>query len=449
MKAFLIAIGVVFAAAGAMADCTAVSVPCQRILGDGDDAHRVVIAVAGEGYTAQQQAQFNDDVDFILTRGLFARDFFAEHKASFELYRLNIASQVSGIGSTAERNTAFGLTYNGSRDKCWFTKSLTTDDRVIQATAGLSPDLTIVIAKTADNDIGGVGCAYSHYVVVTRAASWSVAAHELGHGIGGLFDEYVMTAAAPPTTVNFANCSTNRDRTQIAWAGKITARDVPTPENPDDLTTIGAYPGCEGFAIGIFRPSQRCRMGTTHFARFCSVCLDAMKAAVAAREAGEPLPVPPGDPAPVPLLHVVVRLSKSAAAPLTILWRDHSASRRTAAVQPYTVRALFDGKNVDESPIVIEPFTSRGYSGLAHAVVSADSMIADLYLPITDVQLQEKGIELQLWRALSLTQDTDANRMMTTENTQRPAVKWKGKQMRSWGAAAFKKAYLDYQPSRK
>lgn len=449
MKAFIIAIGVTLAAASALADCTQVSVPCQQILGNSDDAHKIVIAVAGEGYTAQSsdQAQFNADVDFILTKGLFNRDFFAQHKSAFNVYRLNVPSQARGIAATA-RNTAFGLMYNGDHDQCWFTRGLNTDEKVVELTAGLNPDLTIIIAKTANNDVGGVGCAYSRYVVVTRAASWSVAAHELGHGIGGLFDEYVMSSSAFATTLNYANCTTSKDPSQIVWSGKITAPNVPTTEDPDDLGTIGAYPGCRGFASAIFRPSQRCRMGTTHFARFCSVCLDAMTAAVAAREAGESLPKPSGDVTalgPTPLLHVVVKLDSSSAGRVKVLWKAKSGAPRRGPPQPYSVRAIFDGRNVDERPVSIEPFTSRGYSGLAHAVVPADSMIADLYLPITEAQLEDKGIGIELWQATTLTQAPSSPGQRTAQPS---SVTWRGKKMKGWGALAFKQAYGDYQRQR-
>ena len=40
------------------------------------------------------------------------------------------------------------------------------------------------------NETRGGGCGGGGFQIVTRGSSWAVMAHEFGHGVGGLADEY-------------------------------------------------------------------------------------------------------------------------------------------------------------------------------------------------------------------------------------------------------------------
>ena len=129
----------------------------------------------------------------------------------------------------------------------------------------------------------GGGAIYNFYSVSSlHRMAESVLPHELGHGIGGLADEYIdedlsyadlhRTASEPlePNITNLVDFGSK-------WQSLLPeGTPVPTPDNNEVLRTengpLGVYEGAGYRVKGIYRPVQECRMRMNECEEFCPVC---------------------------------------------------------------------------------------------------------------------------------------------------------------------------------
>jgi len=277
---------------------------CTKIIDNGPDAVRKVIVVMGDGYTATEQMVYSKQVEGMLVEGMFGNDFFAEQQNAFNVYRLNLISTDWGLSedtydqngtpddpsddtliNSVTRDSALKYIFTGVWGRCW-----------LEHTNSGSTDLTeeAKLAALADNDL-----SYADYIVVilnhpgyggcnrgprdivqTQGVVWQVLAHEAGHGIGDLEDEYGNVAepwtGGPETT---RNCSTVLDRGNVLWNRYIDgATAVPTVfgAGMDSNRTVGMFEGCGTKQTGIWRPVDNCRM-RGNFPDFCPVCQNLMR----------------------------------------------------------------------------------------------------------------------------------------------------------------------------
>jgi hypothetical protein len=96
------------------------------------------IAVLGDGFTAAEQATYNQWVQTTLIDGVFGNDYFSEDASAYNIYRVNLESVDSGvstrtydehgtptdpsddtIASETIRDTALGMIFSGSWAHCW------------------------------------------------------------------------------------------------------------------------------------------------------------------------------------------------------------------------------------------------------------------------------------------------------------------------------------------
>ena len=54
-------------------------VPCRKIIDNGPDKDRIVLLIAGEGYTKDQSQLFKGDIDRLITQGILGHDFFKDN----------------------------------------------------------------------------------------------------------------------------------------------------------------------------------------------------------------------------------------------------------------------------------------------------------------------------------------------------------------------------------
>lgn len=103
----------------------------------------------------------------------------------------------------------------------------------------------------------------------------STLAHEIGHSIGKLGDEYFEYDGAPPYNGNeppFPNLTKSPDRATLKWGRFVRpSTDVPTA---DGIAGIGAFEGAYYRRHGVFRPAHSCLM--RRYGPFCRVCTDVM-----------------------------------------------------------------------------------------------------------------------------------------------------------------------------
>ncbi|WP_405003046.1 M64 family metallopeptidase [Kitasatospora purpeofusca] len=282
----------------------------------GPPGSKITLAVVGDGFGPQDQDAYNTAVDRLLTNGLFAQDFFGEHRSAFNLVRVNLVSLESGVGTKTydangtvvgqvDRDTALGAYYNGDWAHLWVEDGPSTADRLTSALSELVPERQLVLVVLNSPGFGGRGGNWR--ATVPLGIGWSTIAHEFGHAMGGLGDEYhERNETYGGTEPTAPNLTTNTDRATLKW-GWIVGAETPLPTGGDDCTPpkpagwndsqdVGLFEGGGGsYRLGVYRPVVNCRMRSNE-PRFCPVCAGAMEAVTAPHRDGAPLSgVGPGD----------------------------------------------------------------------------------------------------------------------------------------------------------
>lgn len=246
----------------------------QLIHGTGNTG-RYDLVVMGDGYTSGQQSDFNGQADN-LTDELFATDVFEDFTDSFNVWRVNVISNESGIDdpiNNIDVDSELDLTYNcGGKDRCIGPQDGSIG-KIMEA-AGLAPDHDMVLILANSDKWGGCAFLGSGFATTFNGAGYThVAPHELGHSVGLLDDEYeydgpTVYSGGEPTAVN---CTTILD--PLKWSSLVTPDiPVPTPEDPLSYSdVVGAFEGCNYSEQGIYRPSFTCKMRNST-EPFCPVC---------------------------------------------------------------------------------------------------------------------------------------------------------------------------------
>ena len=248
--------------------------PAARILGTLERARAVDLLILAEGYTETQLDRFRRDA---LAIGKSFRSIMSRQRkwgGRFNIWIQSVGSRSVGIDDPdagRRADTAFDVGFGrGDSHRCtWFNTAAGQDAaRALGREAGA--DVTVVLANTT----GHGGCASSGLFVVTRSvdAPW-VVAHELGHALIGLADEYESGTCRVQAAPNLAFSAT---RALIPWGPSIAAgTPLPTPETRENARVVGAFTGASYCRNDAWRPQLNCLMRELHRG-FCRVCLGRM-----------------------------------------------------------------------------------------------------------------------------------------------------------------------------
>ncbi|WP_187345320.1 M64 family metallopeptidase [Cystobacter ferrugineus] len=284
-----------------------------KILDNGPDAEKKVLVIIGDGFTANDMDDYHQYVQDKVLGGVFTQDeYFRENQSAFNIYRVDLTSPQSGVSirrysegcGTREttddvvdtacnassspacytRDTALDFVYTACWGRCWVEGTANTSATLKAILDELVPkrDLEVRVLNVLTGESGG--CGGGGRLTVPIGASWYVLAHEMGHMVSNLYDEYIAgaykTTPYPKGPVNAKNCSTSLSRTEVAWSDFLTP-DIALPTTWDSVTmdpdeTVGEFEGCATYGKGIYRPVHDCRMkGNTN--QFCPVCRDTLK----------------------------------------------------------------------------------------------------------------------------------------------------------------------------
>lgn len=284
-----------------------------QLLKSGPPGTKINIAVVGDGFAAGDQTDYNDKVDALLVDGVFGNDYFYEDAQAFNLYRINLISNDSGVSqrvydekgtpddasddeivSTTLKDTALGYIYSGSWAHCWLERGADTTTLVNDALDTWVPDWDLVVVIL--NEPGFGGCGGGGFQIVTLGSSWAVMAHEFGHGAGGLADEYCKKGTHTGGEPGAVNVTANSNRNTLKWK-RFVAPDTPVPtginptpgeggcpgwtvgRKPSGWSSdqdVGLFEGAQYKDSGKYRPVINCRMrGNTP--DFCPVCYTELK----------------------------------------------------------------------------------------------------------------------------------------------------------------------------
>lgn len=163
----------------------------QTLLGSGQ-GHGVHIVVLGDGYTLDQRASFENDVETLLAT-LADDPYVSDHLVLINLHALWVESVDSGIDDNVlndARDTAFDGRFN-----CDNIPRLICADRlaVFEAAFAEYADVDQIVLLINDLRYGGSAHAGGGIAIASRVSP-GLAIHELGHSLAGLGDEYVDTS---------------------------------------------------------------------------------------------------------------------------------------------------------------------------------------------------------------------------------------------------------------
>ena len=278
-----------------------------QVLRSGPPGTKINIAVLGDGFAAADQTLYNNKVQEFLVDGVFGHDYFYEDKQAFNIYRVNLISIDSGVStrvydehgtsddasddtitSTTIRNTALGYIFSGSWAHCWLEGGANTATLVNDALTTWVPDYNLVVVLLNDPRYGG--CGGGGFQIVPLGIDWHVLAHEFGHGLGALADEYCTSRVWPGGEPGSVNVSANTNRATLKWRRFVNpATLVPTgagscagytqgtrPADWDDTQSAGLFEGGATCGTGVYRPVINCRM-RSNSPDYCPVCYTQMK----------------------------------------------------------------------------------------------------------------------------------------------------------------------------
>ena len=269
------------------------TIPVYTIQKTRSDTENMVILICGEGYTKSQQQKFINDVKKVW-EGAMQYEPYRSYADRFNVYALCTASESSfssggstffdvvvGSNNSSSISTNMGNTWkNHIFERCigpTFIEQIhdahipnkTEPDKMYWEEKDQYPPFYYVhnyinqfalLVNTSQN----FGDAYNnlkfgfHYFI-TPADSYRAPqtfAHEFGHGLLGLGDEY-MTSAAPTTDKTSLNVAYTHNPEQVKWKKMLGFRKT---------FTCNTYP-----SYTAYNSSWECLMRDTNY-QFCEVC---------------------------------------------------------------------------------------------------------------------------------------------------------------------------------
>jgi hypothetical protein len=266
-----------------------------HVIGAPGEAPALNVAVLGDGFDESSISTYRDIVKTRVVEA-FGKDQLAGHQAQFRVVRIDVISPVDGVTErrydehgtpddesddtlTSEdfKFSRLGFIGTGIWSHCWIETSDRTIPRMMSIRDRFAPEATNIVVVVNSGTSGG--CNRGTFAAFTRGESADVIAHEMGHNLFGLGDEYHNA------NENFTGTTTrvNLTETPATWTAlkwnDLVVDGTPLPTDPgalpggwNDNTSVGAFEGGGArYATGIFRPVIRCRMNQNS-PPWCPVC---------------------------------------------------------------------------------------------------------------------------------------------------------------------------------
>ncbi len=237
---------------------------------------KVDLVIIGDGYTQQQQKDFEKDAQHF-TDVLFSYEPFKSMKDYFNVRIVFAPSQESGTdisGQNIWRNTVLNSHFYTFGTERYLT---TEDYKTVKDIASVVPyDQIIVLVNTGKYGGGGF-YNYINLTAARNAMADKVFVHEFGHAFGGLADEYWTSDVAVEDFYDLDKEPWEPNITTLVnfdskWKDMVPDTvPVPTPSIPKYQNVVGAFEGGGYVAHGIYRPMQNCLMRSLAYP-FCQVC---------------------------------------------------------------------------------------------------------------------------------------------------------------------------------
>ncbi|MGW2421922.1 M64 family metallopeptidase [Streptomyces sp. NPDC001709] len=228
----------------------------------GPVAGRLDLVVMGDGYTADEQGEFAKAAKEKLD-AIFGIEPYRSYRGLFNVWLVDAVSHDSGVSadptSDVVKDTALGAHFFCDD----LERLLCVDTDKVAHYAALAPDADIVFVIANSTKYGGAGYSAGDlpagspfHGVATMSSdndrSYLIGAHELGHSIGHLADEYQYPGYGPYPNAEepaAANLTLRRDPGTTKWYRWLGAQD-PTG------SVVGTYEGGGYYETGIYRPTE-------------------------------------------------------------------------------------------------------------------------------------------------------------------------------------------------
>lgn len=204
-------------------------------LDSGDSNIKADILIVGEGYTAEEDQKFQDDLKRF-TEIFFRAEPCKSNKDKFNIRGVLKPSQDSGIDEPRagiDKNTVVNATFNSMGSERYV---LTEDNKSLRDIAGHAPyDALYIMVNSSRYGGGGI---YNFYCVYTsdNINSDYLMVHEFGHSFFGLADEYYTSSTAYNDFYSTdyepaeANITALKDLQNVKWKHLLTEDiELPTP----------------------------------------------------------------------------------------------------------------------------------------------------------------------------------------------------------------------------
>lgn len=295
---------------------------------NGPAARKMDLLILGDGYTRPETAKFHADVKRLVD-DLFEIEPFRARKGDFNIRAVDVPAEQSGITDPRRgiwRRSPLGLSYNAFG---WDWYVLTEENEALREIAAQAPyDALILVFNGRKYGGGGI---FNLFAIVSSdtAPSSFVLAHELGHSLAGLADEYYTAqvsygeapgAGAEPWEPNITALLEEAD---LKWRDLVEpVTPIPTPWHQhaydeaiaslrrqrrqltqdgyadEEMETlfrrekeaalrvleaepyagkVGAFEGAGYHASGLYRPALDCIMFSRNRRTFCPVCARAIE----------------------------------------------------------------------------------------------------------------------------------------------------------------------------
>lgn len=202
---------------------------------NGDPTSKVDMAIIGEGYTAQEEAKFVEDLQKFSSL-FFAHEPYKSYQDRFNIYGVLKFSEESGTDDPRAqifRNTVLNSTFNSLGSDRYL---LTEDNKSLRDIAAHVPyDALLIMVNHPKYGGGGI---YNFFLTFTTDNQWHeyIFIHEFGHSFAGLADEYYTSSTAYsefyPTDIEplEPNITALLDPNNVKWKPLLTPKiKVPTP----------------------------------------------------------------------------------------------------------------------------------------------------------------------------------------------------------------------------
>lgn len=183
----------------------------EIIVDNGNPASHIDIAIIGSGFTTAEMPEFISKVDGNISK-MFTVNWFSDNESLFNIYRVDAESPVSG------------------------------EDLDIETIYSLVSEIPYNILVVIHNYDGQESVVNPYIDLYTASHNYVVLAHELGHKIGGLDDEYYTPAMA-------YKCDGLSKRT-------LNIHDKDNNDKWSDLISTPPFEGARFCEVGLWRPSK-------------------------------------------------------------------------------------------------------------------------------------------------------------------------------------------------